>query len=76
MAEQPPASDGKQPPSSDGKQACSFRQRPSGPPLRKQVVIIGAGIGGLTAARALLDAGCEVRRAQCGCPTRPSHPAA
>lgn len=34
--------------------------RPEGPPLSKRVVIIGGGIAGLTAGRALLDAGAAV----------------
>lgn len=35
--------------------------KPTGPPLRAKVCIIGGGPGGLTAARALLDAGAQVQ---------------
>lgn len=56
----------EQPPPSDGQSGPSLRLRPKGPPLGKRVIIIGGGIGGLTAARALLDIGCEVRPAAVG----------
>lgn len=35
-------------------------RRPDGPPLKARVLIIGGGIAGLAAARAMLDAGADV----------------
>lgn len=53
----------------DGDQTSPLaRLRPNGQPLRKRAIVNGGGIGGLTAARALLDAGCDVWREQRAAP--------